>query len=495
MSSFEHHLNLQSLAQHVTFTNTVASIVGLVVLRRLLLVVYALFLDPLRDVPGPFLARFTRLWELREALSGTIVQTLLNLHKKHAYANAVAGPVIRIAPNMYSFSQPDDCKIIYTTSVNKAFTKTHFYNTNGDPKMPNIFNMKDEKVHSQRKRSLASLYNMSTMVHYEEAVNTMNSILVRKFDQYAATNQELALPAFMQYYAFDVNNEFGMMEKEGDVDDFIDFTRQAVLYMAFVGLFPELHPLFLWLNKVRGVRHAGTAIVSIARASIEKALGGEGRDTNVAKSDAFHSKLARLLRSEQINHIEATDSIGSNIAAGSDTTAITLSAAFYYIYRNPEVLAKLRSEIDQRSDPVTFEQSQTMPYLQAVINETLRIHPAVGYALRREVPAGGTVLAGRQFPGGTHVGVSGWVLHQNESVSGPDAGLFRPERWLEDASKGNAKTAMSFAVIPQIIRKFDLIFDENPWELNCHWFVWPQYKVRIQLRHKDEAVDKHEVLS
>jgi hemoglobin-like flavoprotein len=105
---------------------------------------------------------------------------------------------------MYSFSRPDDSKTIYTTAVSKTFTKTHFYNTNGDPRMPNIFNMKDEKLHSQRKRSLASLYNMSTMVHYEEAVDTMNSILIRKLDQYAVTNQELNLPAFMQYYAFDV---------------------------------------------------------------------------------------------------------------------------------------------------------------------------------------------------------------------------------------------------------------------------------------------------
>jgi cytochrome P450 len=191
-----------------------------------------------------------------------------------------------------------------------------------------------------------------------------------------------------------------MMEKEGDVDDFIDLTRKAVLYMGFVGLFPELHPLFLWYNKVRGVRHAGTAIVSIARASIEQGLKGEDGDANAAKSDPFHSKLVGMLRSGKISNIEATDSIASNIAAGSDTTAITLSAAFYYLYRNPEILAKLRAEVDKRSDPVTFEASQTMPYLQAVINETLRMHPAVGYVLRREVPAGGSVLAGRHFPGG-----------------------------------------------------------------------------------------------
>jgi hypothetical protein len=38
-------------------------------------------------------------------------------------------------------------------------------------------------------------------------------------------------------------------------------------------------------------------------------------------------------------------------------------------------------------------------------------------------------------------------------------------------------------VIPQVVRKFDLIFDEDkPWKLYCNWFVWPEYKVRIQQR-------------
>jgi cytochrome P450 len=197
-----------------------------------------------------------------------------------------------------------------------------------------------------------------------------------------------------------VDKEFGMMENEGDVEDFIDLTRQAVLYMGTVGIFPELHPLFLWWNKVRGVRHAGTALVGIAKESIERTLKGEYLDTDGGKADSFLAKLSRMLRSGQISTVEATDSIASNIAAGSDTTAITLSATFYYLYRKPGILAKLRAEVDGRCDPVTFEETQKMPYLQAVINETLRIHPAVGYMLRRDVPREGSILAGRHIPGG-----------------------------------------------------------------------------------------------
>lgn len=64
--------------------------------------------------------------------------------------------------------------------------------------------MRDEKLHSHRKRKLVGLYNMSTMVHYEPAVNDMNQLLVRKFDEYASQGTLIDLPEFMQYYAFDV---------------------------------------------------------------------------------------------------------------------------------------------------------------------------------------------------------------------------------------------------------------------------------------------------
>ena len=63
----------------------------------------------------------------------------------------------------------------------------------------------------------------------------------------------------------------------------------------------------------------------------------------------------------------------TNILAGSNTTAISLSAILHYLCTHPEKMQKLRNEIDgmakkgQVSDPVTFKETQAMPYLQAVI--------------------------------------------------------------------------------------------------------------------------------
>jgi hypothetical protein len=64
------------------------------------------YLDPLRDVDGPFIARFTRLWYLKKIFEGRFELVNIALHKKY-------GSVVRIAPNVYSIDDADCAKVLY----------------------------------------------------------------------------------------------------------------------------------------------------------------------------------------------------------------------------------------------------------------------------------------------------------------------------------------------------------------------------------------------
>lgn len=136
--------------------------------------------------------------------------------------------------------------------------------------------------------------------------------------------------------------------------------------------------------------------------------------------------------------------------AGSETTAISLSAVFYFLLKNPQALARLRAEIDDAARAgafsdyetglVTWHESQRLPYLDACIKEAFRLHPAAGLPLERIVPEGGVEIAGHFVPGGTIVGCSAWLIHMNKGIFGEDADMYRPERWLPDMEL--AKTEM-----------------------------------------------------
>jgi cytochrome P450 len=98
-----------------------------------------------------------------------------------------------------------------------------------------------------------------------------------------------------------------------------------------------------------------------------------------------------------------------------------LSSIFYHLLKYPKTYQRLQDEIDTAakegriSDPVIFKEAQELPYLQAVIKEALRMHPATGLPMQRIVPPEGTTIAGRFIPGGSSVGINAWVAHQNQS--------------------------------------------------------------------------------
>ena len=124
----------------------------------------------------------------------------------------------------------------------------------------------------------------------------------------------------------------------------------------------------------------------------------------------------------------------SNVTAGSDTTAILMRTIVYSLLSYPDTLQRLIDELASLSpsdQPVTWKESRSLPYLDAVIKEAGRLHPPFGLPLERVVPAEGATICGQYFKGGTVVGMSAWVVHRDKDVFGKDAAEWRPERWLE----------------------------------------------------------------
>jgi cytochrome P450 len=121
--------------------------------------------------------------------------------------------------------------------------------------------------------------------------------------------------------------------------------------------------------------------------------------------------LTRLLETRAQNPGKYTDwhvlmGAFTNIVAGADTSWTSLSGILYQLLKNPEVLRKLRQEIEEMSNkgtlsnPGRFREAQQMPYLQAVLKEGQRMFPATGFPLWRVVPEHGVTLSGKFFPPG-----------------------------------------------------------------------------------------------
>lgn len=113
------------------------------------------------------------------------------------------------------------------------------------------------------------------------------------------------------------------------------------------------------------------------------------------------------------------------LVAGHETTATTVVWTLFHLHRHPEILAKLRAEI---GDDLAPERLTRLPYLTAVCNESMRLHPPVPGVLRR-VTAPLTVQ-GRDLAPGDTVAIALPLLHRRPEVWGESPEEFRPERFL-----------------------------------------------------------------
>lgn len=122
------------------------------------------------------------------------------------------------------------------------------------------------------------------------------------------------------------------------------------------------------------------------------------------------------------------------IVAGSETTATALTGATSLLLENAEALKRLTAEIEDRfgsEDDITIQSTAELPYLSAVVQESLRMCPPGPAVFPRVVPEGGRVVCGQFVPGGFTVGVH-QLAADRSSRNFADPESFLPERWLGD---------------------------------------------------------------
>lgn len=139
---------------------------------------------------------------------------------------------------------------------------------------------------------------------------------------------------------------------------------------------------------------------------------------------------------------EITANAMSLIVAGSDTTANTLTYLTWEVCRHPEVKQQLLQELQTLPADYNEGDLRQLPYLDHVINETLRVHSIAPALLPRVVPPEGANIAGHWLNGGTVIATQAYTMHRSESIF-PDAETFNPLRWA-DTTKDMKDSFMPF---------------------------------------------------
>ncbi|KAL9092982.1 MAG: hypothetical protein Q9165_004120 [Trypethelium subeluteriae] len=411
----------------------------------------------LNKYPGPPLAHYTNWWRFFDALNRTPELTHIRLHREH-------GDVVRLGPNVLSFADPKAVKTIY--GLNKGFIKSDFYPVQNavskGHRLPSLFSTTDEDYHARYRRCVNNAFAMTSLVSYEPLVDSTTQVFLSQTQKlFAETGKSCDFSRWLQFYASDVIGELtwskrlGFVEKNEDVDGIVGFLAKFLSYAGPIGqmpildLFLEKNPIRLWFQRL-GISSSVFPVTKFAvdqnnSRQLEMQKVKEGAEVNAARGRGVD--LLTKFTQAQHDHPDFMDDTRvltacvSMVFAGSETTAISLSSVFYFLLKHPRCYEKLMVELDENvrngtiedraNGVISWADSQKLPYLDAVVQESFRLHPAAGLLLERIVPSQGIDVCGERIPGGTIVGCNAWVLHRRPEIFGDHVDEYRPERWLE----------------------------------------------------------------
>ncbi|KAF2680430.1 cytochrome P450 [Lentithecium fluviatile CBS 122367] len=392
--------------------------------------VYNLYLHPLSKFPGPaYLASLDIPLSFLQ-LKGTSQYTLRTAHQKY-------GSVVHIAPRTLSFINPSAWNDIYGFRNGRAALPKdpEFYN---DMLLPDITITRasdDDAV--PIRRAMNSAFSHKSLLGQEPMILGHIQRLLAQLRKETSNGNAVDIRKWMVFAMFDINSDFGFGEDMGCVaagrfHEWVEFVVEFFYAATLIHQCYKFAPLNKLLalciprsTKERQAKHHETSLMRVRRRMAKQ----------TERKDFMHH-FVRSADKEGLSLpvIEAQASIVN--LAGSETTAVAVTGAIYYVLSNPTVHEKLRKEIMETFKTAEDIQLQTvlkkLPYLDAVVQETLRIYTPLSNGFTRVVSdKGGAMISGHWVFPGTVV----WINHyccNTATENFTDPFIFAPERWLGD---------------------------------------------------------------
>ncbi|KAJ3528911.1 hypothetical protein NM208_g9996 [Fusarium decemcellulare] len=389
----------------------------------------------LSHVPGPFSAGFSKAWMVRQSFKGQQPYAIQELNEKY-------GSLVRIGPNELATDDPKLLKRMM--AIRSPYSRGPWYNAlRFEPGKDNLFSMRDDDAHMKLRIKMAAGYSGKENESLERTIDhhiaKLIALLESKYLSTHDTYRPVDFAQKIQYFTLDVVSDlafgqpFGYVEQDDDVFDFIKITRSffpVTLVMANLPwLVSLLHSrLFRGLLPKESDRFGFGAFIGVAKKKVAERFS--------PNAPSHPDMLGSFIR-HGLDQEEASRESLLNVVAGSDTSATTIRLIMLSLLSNPIAYRKLQNEVDAGiksrniSSPITDAEARNLPYLQASIQEGLRIKAPAAGPLFKTVPKQGDYIDGKFIPGGTQIGTSPFAVYHSKKVFGEDASLFRPERWLD----------------------------------------------------------------
>ncbi|GJE86759.1 cytochrome P450 [Phanerochaete sordida] len=378
-------------------------------------------LHPLAKFHGPLQCKLTGFWMAWVASRGKRHVYIQSLHERY-------GDYVRIGPNEVSISDGTVISLILNSPGWPKASGMSGRALHQDP-LP-LISLPDDAEHARRRRSWNRAFSSAAVKEYQPIVAQRATQLIHALQEQQGV---VDLAQWMSYFTYDFMGDMAFgggteMLRDGDQDGLWALLKDGMSTAVPFEHVPWLsHYISHFPSMIRSLTKLRT--LAFGRSQTRYNKGSNTRDlfyylSNEDRADA-EMPLVKVVISDAV----------LAIVAGSDTTAVTLGNIFYYLISNPQAYKKLQKEVDKHypagEDALNPKNYSHMPYLEAVINEAMRLYPALPSGSMR-TPAkdtGGQSIGHHYIPVGTQVRVHPYTIQRDpRNFSHPS--LFWPDRWL-----------------------------------------------------------------
>ncbi|OIW33645.1 cytochrome P450 [Coniochaeta ligniaria NRRL 30616] len=295
--------------------------------------------------------------------------------------------------------------------------------------------------HARQQKAFAYPFSNTALLQQEPLIQGWVDKLVAALGKIADEGKHANMTAWFTYTTFDIIGDLCFDEPFGclDAGQATDWSKNIV-NIGTAGAFEQATRRVAGIGTWLQGQMANWLVPSVYRTWRMKhfALSAEKTKRRIADNDKEHKDfIYYILKNNEskslLSDLEIIMNSALFIGAGSDTTAIALSAWMYLMLTNEKAYNKLVAEIRgafKSHKDITWNGANDLPYLEACIYEAMRMFPPVPGNLNRVVPSEGALIDGKWIAGETTVSVSSWAAaHSPKSFTDPLT--FAPERWLE----------------------------------------------------------------
>ncbi|KAF4470804.1 cytochrome P450 [Fusarium albosuccineum] len=482
------------------------------ILHRAWRIVYRLFFHPLRKYPGPRLYAASSLPKLYKVSTG-------NVHRMQQRLHDLYGPVVRIGPDQLSYIEAKAWKDIQGHRVGGHGSFQKDPALMGKQEHPDIIHA-DDATHSRQRRIFSHAFSDRALKEQEPMIGGYVDLLIAKLKEHSGLDdmnsegppKPVDMVRMYNFTTFDVmadltfGEPLGMLQG-GEYVPWVSNIFGSVKFMV-MGSFLRVYPMIgriaaAFLPKSLAEKRKKHAEFAIER--VDRRLQYDKDRGDIWSLVQRGADLNNISRGEMYSNAQIF------MIAGTETTATLLSGLTYLLCKNPDKMSKLVDEIMGLGsiDQLNVTNLQGLPYLNACLEDALRLYPPAPMVAPRIAPQGGATVCGQYVPGGTTLGIAQYAAYRSPH-NFADPLDFVPERWLSSpperyaSDKKDVLQPFSFGprnclgknlayhemrlIISRILWTFEIeLVGKNFDWLNQHIYgIWEKHPLNVKLKLRDQ---------